>query len=96
MALAASSQPGAAPPESLRTGIDMIHGQLRSVLTDAGLQEVDANGSAFDPQLHEALCQQDSTAVPEGHVLQQVRKGYRLRDRLVRPASVIVARKPAT
>jgi molecular chaperone GrpE len=49
----------------------------------------------FDPNVHEALSQQESAEVPEGHVLQQLRKGYRLKERLIRPASVIVAKKPA-
>jgi molecular chaperone GrpE len=80
--------------EALKTGIQMIHQQLRAALTDAGLTEVDATGQPFDPNLHEALSQQESTEVPEGHVLRQMRKGYRLRDRLLRPASVVVAKTP--
>jgi molecular chaperone GrpE len=47
---------------------------------------VDATGKPFDPSLHEAVSQQESANVPEGHVLQQLRKGYKLRDRLLRPA----------
>ena len=73
----------------------MIHAQLKSVLTDAGLEEVDATGRPFDPNLHEAVSQQESSEVAEGNVLQQLRKGYRLRERLLRPATVIVAKKPA-
>jgi molecular chaperone GrpE len=73
----------------------MIQQQLKSALTDAGLEEIDAAGKAFDPNFHEAVSQQDSSEVPEGNVLQQLRKGYKLRDRLLRPATVIVARKPA-
>ena len=72
----------------------MIHQQLKR-FWETGLEEVDATGKAFDPNLHEAVSQQDSTEVPEGHVLQQLRKGYKLRDRLMRPATVIVARKPS-
>jgi molecular chaperone GrpE len=45
--------------------------------------------------LHEALSQQETADVPEGHVVQQLRKGYKLRDRLLRPASVVVAKQPA-
>jgi molecular chaperone GrpE len=58
------------------------------------VEEVDALGRAFDPALHEAISQQDSADAPEGRVLQQLRKGYKMRDRLLRPATVIVARKP--
>jgi molecular chaperone GrpE len=59
------------------------------------LEEVDASGQVFDPNLHEAVSQQESAEIPEGHVLQQLRRGYKLRDRLLRPASVIVAKKLA-
>lgn len=79
---------------SLVTGVKMIATQLKGVLAEAGLEEIDAAGKSFDPTIHEALSQQPSNDVPEGHVLQQVRKGYRLKDRLVRPAAVVVAVKP--
>jgi molecular chaperone GrpE len=69
----------------------MIRQQLRTVLTGAGLEEIDATGQAFDPRLHEAVAQQESTEVPDGRVLQQVRRGFKYRDRLLRPASVVVA-----
>jgi len=96
MALAAvqNGQTGAAS-SSLQSGINMILQQFKSALTEAGLEEVDATGKPFDPNLHEAVSQQESAEVPEGHVVQQLRKGYKLRDRLLRPASVIIARKPA-
>ena len=96
MALMAASQASNASSESLRTGVNMIHQQLRSVVMDAGLAEVDAQGQVFDPNLHEAVSQQESAEVPEGHVLQQLRKGYRLRERLLRPATVIVSKSPAS
>jgi len=73
----------------------MIQQQLKNVLVEAGLEEINATDKPFDPNLHEAISQQDSTTVPEGHVLQQLRKGYKLKDRLLRPATVVVARKPA-
>jgi molecular chaperone GrpE len=73
----------------------MIQQQLKSALTEAGLEEVEASGKPFDPNLHEAVSQQETPDVPEGRVTQQLRKGYRLRERLLRPATVIVAKKPA-
>lgn len=96
MALAAvqNGQTGAAS-SSLQSGINMILQQFKSALTEAGLEEVDATGQPFDPNLHEAVSQQETAEVPEGHVVQQLRKGYKLRDRLLRPASVIIAKKPA-
>lgn len=80
--------------ESFKTGVQLILGQLRTVMVESGLEEIDAAGQPFDPRWHEAISQQDSAEAPEGQVLQQVRKGYKLRDRLIRPASVIVSRKP--
>src|SRR5262245_42133655 len=93
MALAAADQPGTSV-ETLKTGIAMIHGQLRATLSELGLEEVSALGQPFDPSMHDAVSQQETTEAPEGQVVQQLRKGYRLRDRLVRPASVVVAKKP--
>lgn len=80
---------------SLQSGVKMIQQQMRNALLEAGLEEIDAAGKAFDPNFHEAISQQESADLPEGHVLQQLRKGYKLKDRLLRPATVIVARKPA-
>ena len=94
MALAAASAPNTSV-QSMQSGVSMIQQQLRAAMTEAGLEEIDANGQKFDPNLHEAISQQETSEVPEGNVVQQVRKGYKLRDRLLRPASVIVAKKPA-
>ena len=94
-ALAAASGPNASA-ESLQTGVNMIYTQLKSALADSGLEEVDAANKPFDPNFHEAVSQQETADVPEGQVIQQLRKGYKLRDRLIRPATVIIAKKPAT
>jgi molecular chaperone GrpE len=95
-ALAAVSGAPDNSAKALQEGISMIHSQLRGVLTDAGLEEVNALGQPFDPNLHEAVSQQETAEVPEGQVVQQLRRGYRLRDRLLRPATVVVAKPPAT
>jgi molecular chaperone GrpE len=95
MALAAAQNAGDGTGQSLRTGIEMVYQQMRKALADAGLEEVEAAGKLFDPNLHEAISQVETTEVPEGQVVQQLRKGYKLRDRLLRPATVIVARPPA-
>ena len=94
MAIAAASAPNTSL-QSLQSGVSMIRQQLKSAISDSGLEEIDATGKSFDPNLHEAISQQETADVPEGHVLQQVRRGYKLRDRLLRPAAVIVAKKPA-
>jgi len=95
MAMAASNLADGDAVKSLRTGIAMIHQQLKTALTEAGLRELDATNQAFDPNYHEAVSQEESAEVPEGRVLRQLRKGYQLYDRLLRPASVVVARKPS-
>ena len=95
MALAASAGAPAASSQSMQAGITMIASQFRAALAESGLEEIDAAGQPFDPNFHEAVSQQETTEVPEGRVLQQLRKGYRLRDRLLRPATVIVSRKPS-
>jgi molecular chaperone GrpE len=96
MALAAvNSGGGAASAQSLQQGVSMIHSQLRNAMLEAGLEEIDASNQVFDPNLHEAVSQKETSEVPEGNVVQQMRKGYKFRDRLVRPASVVVAKKPA-
>jgi molecular chaperone GrpE len=80
---------------SLQAGVNMVQQQLKSILAEAGLEEMDASGKPFDPTFHEAVSQQESDSVPEGQVLQQLRKGYKFRERLLRPSTVIVAKKPA-
>lgn len=94
MAVAAATNSTDASAKSLQTGVNMILSQFRNVLTEAGLEEIDALNKAFDPNFHEAISQEERADVPEGQVVQQVRKGYKLRDRLLRPASVVVSRKP--
>ena len=93
-ALAASNAPNITMA-SIQSGVSMIQTQLKSAMSESGLEEINATGLPFDPNLHEALSQQETTEVPEGQVVQQVRKGYKLRERLLRPAAVIVAKKPA-
>jgi molecular chaperone GrpE len=94
-ALSATQTAEAPSAQSLQAGVSMILQQLRQVLIEAGLEEVDATGKQFDPNLHEAVAQKETAEVPEGHVVQQLRKGYKLRERLLRPASVVVAKPPA-
>ncbi|HEX7654019.1 MAG TPA: nucleotide exchange factor GrpE [Verrucomicrobiae bacterium] len=95
MALAAATTQNAGGNlASFQSGVAMIQQQLKNVLVESGLEEVDAVGKPFDPNLHEAISQQESTEVPEGNVIQQVRKGFKLKERLLRPAAVIVAKKP--
>jgi molecular chaperone GrpE len=95
MAMQAANNPQTGGADSLRTGVNMIFSQLKNAMQEAGLEEINVQGQPFDPNWHEAVSQQETTEAPEGHVLQQLRKGYKLKDRLIRPATVIVAKSPA-
>ena len=95
MALAAAQVAKVTKNDSLQSGVVMIQQQLKSVLTETGLEEIDAAGKLFDPNFHEAVSEQESAEVAEGNVLTQLRKGYKFKDRLLRPATVIVAKKTA-
>jgi molecular chaperone GrpE len=71
-------------------GFSMVHRQLGDFLVSSGLQPIDAVGQPFDPKLHEALGHETDASQEDGIVLRQMRRGYRLADRLIRPSSVIV------
>jgi len=73
-------------------GMQMVARQLQDFLADQGVQSIDATGQPFDPNLHEAIAQEASAEVPEGTVIRQLRKGYKLKDRLLRPANAIVSK----
>jgi molecular chaperone GrpE len=77
---------------SVLQGMSMVHRQLQDFIRSQGLEEVPADGEAFDPNKHDAVSQEFSADVPEGQVIRQVRKGYKLKDRLIRAASVIVSK----
>ncbi len=74
----------------LEDGVRLVHRALADVLRKEGVEEIETGG-AFDPHVHEALLAQPGEGVDAGHVLQVLQKGYRLGDRVVRPARVIVA-----
>ena len=82
---------------AILSGMEMVARQLQDFLRDSGVEPVDAEpGTLFDPNVHEAVGQQESAEVAEGAVLQQLRKGFKLRDRLLRPAMVLVSKgKPS-
>ena len=84
----------ATDPKSIAQGFEMVLAQLQQALREAGVETVDAVGLPFDPHRHEALGHTESADHPEGQVLTQLRKGYKLKDRLLRAASVFVAKPP--
>jgi len=85
---------GTATPESLVAGKQATLRLLRAAFDKFGIELVDPVGHPFDPQLHEAMSMQPSTTMTPGSVLAVLQKGYRLGDRLLRPARVIVAGEP--
>jgi molecular chaperone GrpE len=78
--------------KAIAQGLEMVLAQFQQALRDSGVEVIDAVGHPFDPHRHEALGHHESDEHPEGHVLTQLRKGYKLKDRLLRAASVFVAK----
>jgi molecular chaperone GrpE len=76
-----------------RSGIELINRQLHDALTRMGVRTIDPEGQPFDPRLHEAVEMVATNDVEDNHVLQVLQRGYMLKDRLLRPAMVRVARK---
>ncbi|RBP38520.1 molecular chaperone GrpE [Roseimicrobium gellanilyticum] len=72
-------------------GLKMVQGMFANLLKEFGVEEVPAQGKPFDPNLHEALSQEASDTVPDGTILRVQRRGYKLKDRLLRPANVVVS-----
>lgn len=75
-------------------GFKMVDHQFKKILSEQGLEELIPDGEVFDPNLHECISHQPSEEVEEDHVIQTVRAGYRLNDRLIRAANVIVSSGP--
>jgi molecular chaperone GrpE len=74
--------------------MSMVQKQLQEFIRSQGLEEVKTEGEIFDPKKHDAVAQEFSADIPEGQVIRQVRKGYNLKDRLIRASSVIVSKGP--
>jgi molecular chaperone GrpE len=91
--LALAIKNAAAKPEDFRKGVELIHKQLQSALEKMNVQRIPAQGEPFDPRLHEAIEMVESGEVPDHHVLEELQPGYRMKDRLLRPAMVRVAKK---
>jgi len=77
--------------EALTKGVDMIHRQFAQVLEQEGLQAIEAVGQPFNPELHQAIMQVESEEYEEGVVVEEVQKGYKLKDKVLRPAMVKVS-----
>jgi molecular chaperone GrpE len=77
-------------------GVAAIDRKLRLLLDSEGLTPIEAVGQPFDPHQHEAVVQEETTQVPDGIVTAELQRGYRIRDRVLRPSMVAVANNPST
>lgn len=93
LGLAAAAKPEA-QVATLIEGMQLTLRQLLATLDKHGVKQVDPQGEVFNPDLHEAVTMVPSAEVPPNHVLQVMQKGYRLHERLLRPAMVVVAKAP--
>ncbi len=84
----------AASLDDFHAGIELIDKQFHDALAKLGVQPVPAQGEAFDPNLHQAIQMVDTDEVEDNHVIDELQRGYKLKDRLLRPAMVRVARHP--
>jgi len=87
-------QTGAAEKSEFRSGVELIYKQLQDALLKLGLRAVPATGEPFDPHLHEAIEMVDTADAADHQILEELQRGYKLKDRLLRPAMVRVARNP--
>jgi len=87
-------QAPARSPQEFRSGVDLIRKQLCDALGKLGLTAVPAKGELFEPLTHQAVDMVDSTTAKNNHVLDELQRGYKIGDRLFRPAMVRVARNP--
>ena len=93
LAIAHSGKAGVA--DSWLEGIRLIQRKFLSLLESEGVELIEGVGDIFNPMEHEALGTGESTEYPPGHILEVVRSGYRLQDRVIQPAQVIVSREPS-
>jgi len=81
--------------EQLRAGVELIMRQMEDALRTLGVQQVETVGTQFDPRVHEALGSEETNEHPDDQVLEEIRKGYRIKEKLLRPALVKVAKNHA-
>jgi molecular chaperone GrpE len=79
---------------SLRKGVELIHKQMLELLRKRNVTTIDALGADFDPNVHEAVAHEESEAHRDGEVMEELQRGYRLGERLLRAAMVKVAKRP--
>jgi molecular chaperone GrpE len=90
----AGASEGPAALKRYQDGVELLHKQLLGILGGMGVVPFDAEGTKFDPHLHDALSREETDSVEENTVVKELRRGYMYKDRLLRPAQVIVAVNP--
>ena len=90
--LGLSAARGSVENSPILAGMEMVAKQLNDFLAGSGAEPVNGEGQTFDPNLHEAVAQEESATVAEGVVIRQLRRGFKLKDRLLRPATVVVSK----
>src|SRR5580658_9660643 len=88
-ALQVKSEPG-----DFRSGVELIYKQLQDALAKLGVRAIPAKGEQFDPHVHEAIEMVETSAVADHEVIEELQRGYKMKDRLLRPAMVKVAKNP--
>ena len=81
-------------PAELRAGVELIYKQLQAALSRLSVNPIVAQGEPFDPRFHEAIEMVETTDAPDHQVVEELQRGYKFKDRLLRPAMVKVARNP--
>ncbi len=81
--------------EGITAGLDMVQKQLLDTLAKHGVEPIVAQGQPFDPNFHDAMLRQPSADYPEGTVVAELGRGYKIRDRVLRPTKVAVSVKPS-
>ena len=80
-------------PEKIIEGIELVERQFHSILKKEGLQVIETKGKKFDPHIHEAIMHEETDKHPEGFIIEELRKGYILSGKVVRPAQVKISKR---
>ena len=80
-------------PKKIIEGIELVERQLHNILKKEGLQVIETKGKKFDPHIHEAIIHEETDKHPEGLIIEELRKGYTLSDKIIRPAQVKISKR---
>lgn len=89
---ALASEAAQTATDSFKQGIEMVDREMKTVFSKFGIVELECLGKPFDPSVHEALASEETDQCPSGHVSKVFKKAYKIHDRLLRPAQVVVAK----